>query len=113
MRDGEPNQYTGLCNLYTALDQVQRGRLMTAYFLVNGGSLPVMFATTQPTSLKLLLSIVILAIHMAWYAAAYRSHDMLETVGERLARLELQDAGTDDETRVKFFSDPIVTRRRV
>jgi hypothetical protein len=115
VRDGEPNQYTGLCNIYNGLEQQHRGRIITTFFLFNAAAIPIVLGTTQPELIKLLISLTGLVVHAGLFAASLRAFDLIRFWEERLAELErldqeeITDVG-DKGTRITGFSHPAYRR---
>lgn len=107
MRDGEPNIYTALAILRNGQTQLQWGRIQML-LVFNTVAIPVVAGAGQYELVKLALSMIGLAVHIALVGAAIRGSNWIDYWGERIAELERLDSeeSSSDGVRVKVFSHP-------
>jgi hypothetical protein len=105
MQNAEPNLYGGLATIRNGDMQMQWSRAQM-YLVFNTVALPLIFASETDENVKFVLGIVGMWVTIFIPIAIYRGNMWSKFFNEKMAQLELLDAGSEKAPRVLVFGDP-------
>lgn len=110
MQNGEPNVYAAIATLYNGRLQLQWQRVQVL-FGFNAIAFPATFIANQPSSIKTMISVIGLIVHIGIFIASQQATRWIAYFEKKLRELEQLDQAEPaltQRSRVTVFSDPEV-----